>query len=740
MAINLLTANLNQYGDSGQFEADRSTWGFTSSQLGLERSSVQKHSGLYSCGATGLTTGPFTYLQIAQGYYNSFTPGKKYFARAKVFVDNTSPIAADTLKLEVSPLDTASWFTITGKVRKTVLEARGAWVDLECYMDMTGGSVVSSLISVLLIAATNDQGDNVSVISGGKVWVDELEFFEYEEVTTPCTLSIDVPGTIVTHESAPAAGDGSIQVATTGGVGTLEYSKDGGGTWQLSNQFLGLANGVYDIRVREQATISCVAAQSFAVNESSYTFSFTVAKTDETISGAADGIIELTVSGTLAPFSFSKDGGATYQLGNIFNGLAAGTYTIVVKDSNNILRAQNVTIAAGQVIFDKAWFSRNPVTFGLSASPGWDALTNYRLYDDVRIEQVADSGVYVTTNLKAEQTPDVSGSAVFQVREAFRGLLVANPPSLNASTIDRLTDRIKLFKHFTGDLQDDEVTPATLTDSLPHLVLLGGISKFYWPTINFFTSYLPTNKKFMSWAPVEKEVDRAQEDYLNYFIFTVGVTSLKLRLKVYFDDATNTTSTVITRTGVNYGQLYQIPTGPVNSGALLVNPAKNAIKYELWLTDQADVIISEVRTYIISEVSAPNKRFFMFLNSLGSFEVLCFSGKNEYSSEVSKNTSIKYLPYNYAALDGEKQVNNSALQNSTQISTGFFTGRYGAAWRDYMRDFLLSRQVYDVTNGDRKPVIIQGGSYPMGADQLFQFYIRFTAMDAYEDENYTPDL
>lgn len=383
------------------------------------------------------------------------------------------------------------------------------------------------------------------------------------------------------------------------------------------------------------------------------------------------------------------------------------------------------------------FFSRNPVTFPKAATAGWELLTNFRIYDDVRVEDVADSGTYVS-KLKTALTPDTVGNVLFQVRQAFRGVLSAAPPTQNQTNIARLTDRIKRFRHYTGELQDDQVTPGSLTASDPAVVVLGGINKFNWPDLNFFTIYLPAIKKFMTWAPLQKQVDRQQEDYLNFFIYDVTTVEINLISKVYFDDGTDQTVTVVTQ-AVSFQYLYQLPAGPGNIRVSLVNPAKNVVKYELWLTDHADAVISEVRTYVLDTVTHPRKRLFMFLNSLGTYEVLRFTGVAEFGTDVVKDNILKFLPYTYAALDGEMEVNNATLQEGGSYSSGYMND-YSREWLDYLKDFLLSRRVYDVTDGKRRPVMVQGGNFPTGADQNYERYVRFTVIDSYTDENYTPKL
>jgi hypothetical protein len=457
--------------------------------------------------------------------------------------------------------------------------------------------------------------------------------------------------------------------------------------------------------------------------------------TNKTVLQATDVWVEVTAS--VEGASAGAFGGYAYvNLRTDVNGIDGGQIYV---DQFEIFEYINDDEGGGGGLpVDEVFFSRNPVTKQVAASSGWELETNYRLYDDVRVEDVTDSDTYVS-KLKTALTPAADGNAVFQVREAFRGVLAAVPPTLNQATIERLTDRAKRFKHFTGELVDDEVTPGSLTESDAALVILGGLNKYTWPGFNFFSSWLPVHKMFMTWAPIEKEVDRTQEDYLNYFVFDTDMLTLNLLVKAYFDDNTNQTATIASKV-VSYQQLYQLPAGPVNAGVLLINPAKTVIKYEVWVTDQADAVQSEVRTYIIDPVSDPRKRFFLFLNSLGSYEVLRFTAQAEFTTEFVKDGIVKFLPYNYAALDGEKEINNATLQESGSYGSGYLNSALSREWLDYLKDFLLSRRVYDVTDGKRRPVSIPGGSFNTGGDQNYERAIRFTLLDSYADENYTPKL
>lgn len=731
--MTIVGSNLSQWGNAGQFETDPSTWGMFSinSHYLYTRSSTYHHQDSYSAQVSAFTLDPVFAAQgsvLALQWAKPLTIGNKYTVRAWVRVENA--FASDASYLSFQGKSLSNPFTFLQN--RTILEARGNWVQIE-------GRIVATVTNYTFSLYVNPAtGADYLDPAGGQVYVDQFEVFEYiDDVVPTCTLAIDDPSIVVTDASGPSASDGSITMATTGGTAPLQYSKDGGATWQVSDYFAGLAHGIYSMKVMDAD--GCTASRSISVNDAAAAFDFTMVKTDETLAGFHNGTITITVTGTGGPFTFSKDGGTTYQAGNLFNALAPGDYTIAVKDASGNVIAHNITILAGSVIFDKIWFSRNPITYPAAAAPGWGLLTNVRIYNDVQVDENTD-GTYVS-KLKVDLPPDADGNVVFYNREAFTDSLKAIPPALNANTIVRLTDRIKLFKNNTAQLQDDQVDPpGATTASLPHLVVLGGISKFAWATIDYFGNYLPTHKKFMSWAPVTKPVDKSQEDYLNYFVFTLTTTTLKVQIKAYFDDGTNETAIVATLAGVVYGRIYQIPAGPANTGAALINPAKTLIRYELSLLDQANVICSEVRTYVLDTISHPRKRLFMFLNSLGGYEVLRFTGVATKSAVISKTEVAKFLAYNYNALDGEFEMNDVSLRESTNLSTGYIKQADALAWVEYMEDFLTSRRVFDVTDGQRRPIQIKPATFAIAQDQNYEYFVRFTADGAYEDENYTPKL
>src|SRR5690606_26093042 len=65
---------------------------------------------------------------------------------------------------------------------------------------------------------------------------------------------------------------------------------------------------------------------------------------DASCNGTSDGSVILVVSGGTAPYEYSLDG-ITYQPINEFTDLAAGNYSITVRDARGCLEAEDIVVA-----------------------------------------------------------------------------------------------------------------------------------------------------------------------------------------------------------------------------------------------------------------------------------------------------------------------------------------------------------------------------------------------------------
>lgn len=144
-----------------------------------------------------------------------------------------------------------------------------------------------------------------------------------------------------TNVSCNGGSNGTIVLNGTGGSGTLQYSINGGNTWQTSGSFLNLAAGVYLCMVKDAS--GCSSSLKISLSEPP-AISFQVTFTSVSCNGGSDGTITvLNGTGGTGTYSYGLNN-QNYQSSNIFSSVAAGTYTVYLRDIAGCFATEIVTV------------------------------------------------------------------------------------------------------------------------------------------------------------------------------------------------------------------------------------------------------------------------------------------------------------------------------------------------------------------------------------------------------------
>lgn len=135
--------------------------------------------------------------------------------------------------------------------------------------------------------------------------------------------------------SSTCIGDGSFQIAVTGGIPPYTYSKDNI-NFQPGNSFAGLAAGSYIGYVVDSK--GCTGQVNVTINLNTITVTSYVVAASNCLSN--NGSIQLFRTGGVGPYTYSLDG-MNYQSSTMFSNLPAGTYNGYVKDSKTCTAVQN---------------------------------------------------------------------------------------------------------------------------------------------------------------------------------------------------------------------------------------------------------------------------------------------------------------------------------------------------------------------------------------------------------------
>ncbi|MDO6389863.1 gliding motility-associated C-terminal domain-containing protein [Pontibacter sp. BT731] len=147
--------------------------------------------------------------------------------------------------------------------------------------------------------------------------------------------------TASTKGTTCGANNGSISVGTvTGGVAPYTYSIDGT-TFQSTTTFANVKAGEYAISVKDAN--GCIGTVTVEVQDIAGPSDFTLAGASSTCGNSNASISVSDVVGGTAPYTYSRDG-SNFQTSANFGSLAAGEYTITVKDANGCLIAKTIEV------------------------------------------------------------------------------------------------------------------------------------------------------------------------------------------------------------------------------------------------------------------------------------------------------------------------------------------------------------------------------------------------------------
>lgn len=282
------------------------------------------------------------------------------------------------------------------------------------------------------------------------------------EIDTIPEPDFTVSATDILCADATNSGTITINVSSTNG-NSLEYSIDGGTTFNNSSFFSNLAEGDYVVIIQYSvgSSICQTAPQTITINA------------NDAISGTAqltapytclnDGTITVTgVTGGDAPYMYSIDG-VNFQASNAFHNLTTGSYSIIIQDSNDCTSITNtITIEALNPPTDLT-FTNTPIscptnttTVTVASVTGGTGVLEYQI-----IAPGAFATAYQNSNIFSGLEP---GTYIFQVRDE-------NDCSYNESyTISPIpvpTANIVLAQDLNCTVSPDAIFTGTLTGAAP---------------------------------------------------------------------------------------------------------------------------------------------------------------------------------------------------------------------------------------------------------------------------------
>lgn len=300
--------------------------------------------------------------------------------------------------------------------------------------------------------------------------------------STPIVVTQPNSATITNAMGTPATcgqNNGSITITATGGIAPLQYSINGT-TWQTSNVFNNIAGGTYNIYVRNNGG-TCVKQHSSTVNISGtgQPTITNVASTNVTDCSLNNGTITVTATGGNTPLQYSKDGGSTWQASNVFSGLSAGTYNIMVRNADNSCpaTASPVTITVPTAPTIASVQATNPTDCGLN-----DGTITVLASGTGALQYSINGTTWQTSNVFTNVS---AGAYTIYVRNADATCVVqTNTQTTITNQILPVINNVSSTNPTACGLNDGTIT----INSTPNAGVQYSINGVNWQTANVFTN------------------------------------------------------------------------------------------------------------------------------------------------------------------------------------------------------------------------------------------------------------
>jgi len=310
---------------------------------------------------------------------------------------------------------------------------------------------------------------------------------ETETITINPPLNVNITPSVATSGNCGVS-DGIITVNAGGGSGSYTYSinPNGAPITQAGNVFSNVPAGTYDVTVTDNTT-GCFITTNVTLDQPVVP-SFTNTVIDVTCNGASNGVITINLTGsnpdpvytyeiTAGPMTFPA------QTTNVFSGLSAGTYTVVVTSGRGCTTTLDIDVNEPAVIVVPA-----PVVTEFACNAGTNTVNNASI---VVNGVTGGSGTYINYVFIQGGTTLQSGTNnTLLVANVAGGTYTINVYD-NNGCIGSTTVTIAPFIQISNPTVTvtSPITCTTLEDITINVTTTGGIPT----TLNYTVTGYPTN-------------------------------------------------------------------------------------------------------------------------------------------------------------------------------------------------------------------------------------------------------
>ncbi|MEI7594514.1 MAG: hypothetical protein WCK02_02115 [Bacteroidota bacterium] len=213
---------------------------------------------------------------------------------------------------------------------------------------------------------------------------------------------------------------------------------------------------------------------------------------------------------------------------------------------------------------------------------------------------------------------------------------------------------------------------------------------------------LAYTKQFLNYCPNNKLTDLYTQEFLYFLVTepTQNFVTYKVMCRAKFDDNSYESETLKTVSVVQYNGIE------LNIGLNLIQssyPNKVILSYDIWIERMSNqLIMSEVRAFVVDSKEYEQERIYFFRNSLGVMETARFTGLAEVNNKYERTSYELLMPIEFQKRYRNKKQFSNKNSELTKANSGF----KNKSTINYLQELLLSDEVYELQDANLMPIVI----------------------------------
>ena len=417
--------------------------------------------------------------------------------------------------------------------------------------------------------------------------------------------------------------------------------------------------------------------------------------------------------------------------------LAANYYVSMLYDISYV--ANMVTLTAKNVGTDYYISGANISVPGMSVQATPAHNEQLRPFFKVYLQLVSGSKILGEDFLPI----DSSQRAYFDVSEYLRGEPVVNfsfPETINNLMLLRNEARIAFYARY-GLYYGDEPAVKKLSNTAMFYALPGGVNSMTEARYNglntSFYNQLLINHQFLTWHPISKRTQPAWVEKLWFMVHT-PLTKVNLKVKLYIDNYGTPETVILNKWTVAATQydLFEICCG-YNRMQLAIDMLSHAdatlLSYDVFLTNQDEKLISEVRNFYIDDNCTLFDRQFIYRNSFRMWETFAARGIKSSELQYERVELNRVRKTSFTSVQDKQNYLNTE-SNKQVVELGNFLTKEEKL---YLSELLLSTEVYEIVGGMLYPVVLTGTNKTAIVDDDYLNNVVVEYVYGYTDRHYS---